>query len=109
VDREITALLSGLVAFALSWLFQPHFRNLGYLSEIVDHPGYRRPHRELVPRTGGMAIFIAFFCSLFFLEKFVLETPLTWSWLGILIGAGLAILALGVADDRFGIHAEKKL
>jgi len=29
--------------------------------------------------------------------------------LSILIGAGLAILALGVGDDRFGIHAEKKL
>ena len=25
-----------------------------------------------------------------------------------MIGAGVAILALGVGDDRFGIHAEKK-
>jgi len=109
VNREVVALLSGVVAFLLSWLVQPHFRNLGFLTEIVDHPGYRRPHREPVPRTGGMAIFISFFCALFFLEHVVLSTPLPWSWLGILIGAGLAILALGVGDDRFGIHAEKKL
>jgi len=109
VDLGIIAALGFVVAFLMSWLVQPHFRNLGFLTEIVDHPGYRRPHREPVPRTGGMAIFISFFCALFFLENIVLGTPLPWSWLGILIGAGLAILALGVGDDRFGIHAEKKL
>ena len=109
MDLGIIAALGFVVAFLMSWLVQPHFRNLGFLTEIVDHPGYRRPHREPVPRTGGMAIFISFFCALFFLENIVLGTPLPWSWLGILIGAGLAILALGVGDDRFGIHAEKKL
>lgn len=106
---EIVALLGFAAAFLMSWLVQPHFRNLGFLTEIVDHPGYRRTHREPVPRTGGMAIFISFFCALFFLEHVILDTRLPWSWLGILSGAGLAILALGVGDDRFGIHAEKKL
>jgi len=109
VNKEIVAFLSWVVAFVMSWLVQPHFRNLGFLTEIVDHPGYRRPHREPVPRTGGMAIFISFFCALYFLEHVVLATALPWDWLGILIGAGLAIMALGVGDDRFGIHAEKKL
>jgi UDP-GlcNAc:undecaprenyl-phosphate/decaprenyl-phosphate GlcNAc-1-phosphate transferase len=109
VKLGVIAALGFVVAFLMSWLVQPHFRNLGFLTEIVDHPGYRRPHREPVPRTGGMAIFISFFCALFFLENVVLRTPLPWSWLGILIGAGLALLALGVGDDRFGIHAEKKL
>ncbi len=106
---EVIALLGFAAAFLMSWLVQPHFRNLGFLTEIVDHPGYRRAHREPVPRTGGMAIFISFFCALFFLEHVILDTRLPWSWLGILSGAGLAILALGVGDDRFGIHAEKKL
>lgn len=109
MNLEVIALLGFVVAFLMSWLVQPHFRNLGFLTEVVDHPGYRRPHREPVPRTGGMAIFISFFCALFFLENTILDTPLPWSWLGILSGAGLAILALGVGDDRFGIHAEKKL
>jgi len=109
VDLTIVAALGFAAAFLMSWLVQPHFRNLGFLTDIVDHPGYRRPHREPVPRTGGMAIFISFFCALFFLENVILHTELPWSWLGILIGAGLAILALGVGDDRFGIHAEKKL
>jgi UDP-GlcNAc:undecaprenyl-phosphate GlcNAc-1-phosphate transferase len=102
-------LVSFAVAFVMSWLVQPHFRNLGFLTEIVDHPGGRRPHREPVPRTGGMAIFISFFCALYFLENFVLRMALPWPWLVILSGAGLVILALGVGDDRFGIHAEKKL
>ena len=109
MDLGIVAVLGFAVAFLMSWLVQPHFRNLGFLTDIVDHPGYRRPHREPVPRTGGMAIFISFFCALFFLENVILHTELPWSWLGILIGVGLAILALGVGDDRFGIHAEKKL
>jgi len=109
LDLRIVAVLGFVAAFLMSWLVQPHFRNLGFLTDIVDHPGYRRPHREMVPRTGGMAIFISFFCALFFLENVILDVPLPWSWLGILIGTGLAILALGVGDDRFGIHAEKKL
>ena len=109
MDLGIIAALGFVVAFIMSWLVQPHFRNLGFLTEIVDHPGYRRPHREPVPRTGGMAIFISFFCALLFLENVILKISLPWSWLGILIGAGLAILALGVGDDRFSIHAEKKL
>jgi UDP-GlcNAc:undecaprenyl-phosphate/decaprenyl-phosphate GlcNAc-1-phosphate transferase len=109
VDRGIVLLVSFGVAFVMSWLVQPHFRNLGFLTEIVDHPGARRPHREPVPRTGGMAIFISFFCALYFLENFVLRMTLPWPWLMILIGAGVFILALGVGDDRFGIHAEKKL
>mgnify|MGYP001812730167 FL=1 len=107
MDLGVVAALGFTAAFLMSWLVQPHFRNLGFLTEIVDHPGYRRPHREPVPRTGGMAIFISFFCALFFLENVILRTALPWSWLSILIGAGLAILALGVGDDRFGIHAEK--
>lgn len=109
MERGIVPLVSFGVAFVMSWLVQPHFRNLGFLTEIVDHPGDRRPHREPVPRTGGMAIFISFFCALYFLENFVLRMALPWPWLIILVGAGLVILALGVGDDRFGIHAEKKL
>jgi UDP-GlcNAc:undecaprenyl-phosphate GlcNAc-1-phosphate transferase len=75
----------------------------------VDHPGYRRSHSEPVPRTGGMAIFISFFVTLYILEDLVLTEPLPWSWLAALGGSGLAIMALGVGDDRFHIHAEKKL
>jgi len=109
LSTEVIVLLSASVAFLLSWLVQPHFRSLGFLTGIVDHPGYRRSHREPVPRTGGMAIFISFFVTLYILEDLVLAQPLPWSWLATLGGSGLAILALGVGDDRFHIHAEKKL
>jgi len=102
-------LLGTAVAFLLSWLLQPPFRSLGFLTGIVDHPGYRRSHTEPVPRTGGMAIFISFFMTLYILDDLVLGQPLPWRWLATLGGAGLAILALGVGDDRFHIHAEKKL
>ncbi|MCP4571975.1 MAG: undecaprenyl/decaprenyl-phosphate alpha-N-acetylglucosaminyl 1-phosphate transferase [bacterium] len=109
MDLGIVGALGFVAAFLMSWLVQPHFRNLGFLTDVVDLPGYRRPHREPVPRTGGMAIFISFFSTLFFLQHIILQTALPWSWLGVLSAAGLAILALGVGDDRFGIHAEKKL
>ncbi len=109
LSSDAIVLLSGPVAFLVSWLVQPHFRSLGFLTGIVDLPGYRRTHREPVPRTGGMAIFISFFATLFILDYLVLDGPLPWSWLAILGGSGLAILALGVGDDRFHIHAEKKL
>jgi UDP-GlcNAc:undecaprenyl-phosphate/decaprenyl-phosphate GlcNAc-1-phosphate transferase len=107
MDESI--LLAAVTALVLSWLVQPHFRSLGFLTGIVDHPGYRRSHRKPVPRTGGMAIFISFFVTLYILDTFVLQDPLPWTWLGALGGAGLGIMALGVGDDRFHIHAEKKL
>lgn len=106
---DTTIVLAAITALVISWLVQPHFRSLGFLTGIVDHPGYRRTHREPVPRTGGMAIFISFFVTLLILDTFVLQDPLPWTWLGALGGAGLAIMALGVGDDRFHIHAEKKL
>lgn len=109
MSTELIVLISASVAFALSWLVQPPFRSLGFLTGIVDHPGYRRSHREPVPRTGGMAIFITFFVTLYILDDLVLAESLPWSWLGVLGLSGLAILALGVGDDRFHIHAEKKL
>jgi UDP-GlcNAc:undecaprenyl-phosphate/decaprenyl-phosphate GlcNAc-1-phosphate transferase len=109
LSSGMNILVSGLLAFAISWLIHPHFRSLGFLTDIVDRPGYRRPHNETVPRTGGMAIFISFFVTLLLIDRFVSINPMPWSWLAILGGAGLAILALGVGDDRFHIHAEKKL
>jgi UDP-GlcNAc:undecaprenyl-phosphate/decaprenyl-phosphate GlcNAc-1-phosphate transferase len=105
----VVLLTGASVAFLLSWLVHPHFRSLGFLTGIVDHPGYRRPHAEPVPRTGGMAIFISFFITLLIMDHMVLKDPLPWTWLGALGGSGLALLALGVGDDRFHIHAEKKL
>lgn len=109
MDKWPVLLSGAAVAFLISWLVHPHFRSLGFLTGIVDHPGYRRPHAEPVPRTGGMAIFISFFVTLLILDHLVLKDPLPWSWLGALGGSGLALLALGVGDDRFHIHAEKKL
>ncbi len=109
MSTDTIVLLSAATAFVLSWLVQPHFRSLGFLTGIVDHPGYRRTHRVPVPRTGGMAIFISFFTTLLILDHLILPEPLPWGWLGALGGAGLAIMALGVGDDRFHIHAEKKL
>ncbi len=109
MSTDTIVLLAVATSFVLSWLVQPHFRSLGFLAGIVDHPGYRRTHREPVPRTGGMAIFISFFTTLLILDHLVLTQPLPWGWLGALGGAGLGIMALGVGDDRFHIHAEKKL
>ena len=61
MSDSLLLLAGALVAFLLSWMVHPHFRSLGFLTGIVDHPGYRRPHAEPVPRTGGMAIFLSFF------------------------------------------------
>jgi len=35
-DSVLIALTSFGVAFAMSWLVQPHFRNLGFLTDIVN-------------------------------------------------------------------------
>lgn len=77
----------------------------------IDQPSARKVHKRLVPRCGGLGIFLGFFPAA------ALVTVLHGAWGGHtvsplalhLLAATAAMLALGLADDIFGVRARWKL
>ncbi len=89
-------------------LFMPAVRRLGLAIGLVDHPSWRRAQREAVPCSGGLAIYAAVVIAAWSLAFFV-DLPFSAHAFFALGLAGLGTLILGVLDDRFSLHAEKKL
>jgi len=100
-----------LVAFGLTYLLTPLAGRLGVRWGLADQPGGRRQHRGVIPRTGGVALFLGFFLTILLLlaGEFLLPPawfPLrndTYEWqrLLALLGGGLFCVVAGLIDDRY--------
>jgi len=99
-----------LLSFALALVLTPFSGWLGWQLGLVDRPEPRRVHRGVVPRLGGLALYLAFMGGV----SMVLLLP---SWFpqstdpkesirltGLLIGSSFAF-SFGLADDRFEFGA----
>jgi len=100
------ALVFGL-AFLLTLALTPLARWLGFRLDLVDRPGGRRAHVGVIPRLGGIAMYVSFTIA-------VLATvllPAEWfpprldpkeltRLTGLLVGCAFVFL-FGLLDDRF--------
>ena len=100
-------LLIPLVAFLMALLLTPLSGRLGKRLGIVDAPGPRRVHRGLIPRLGGMALFLSFLLALallWLLPDSMLpprQDPKEMTRLtGLLVGS-LFIFVIGFIDDKW--------
>jgi UDP-GlcNAc:undecaprenyl-phosphate GlcNAc-1-phosphate transferase len=100
------------VSLFVAVLFTPFVRWLAIRVGAVSAPRARDIHERAVPRLGGIAIAAAFFAPLFALS--VIDTSVAATLraqpllaLGLLVG-GVALGALGVADDTIGLRARSK-
>lgn len=105
-------LLLGGLALCLSLVFTPLAGKLGLQMGLADQPGGRRKHQGVIPRTGGLALF-----SAFFIATLLTLLPLIWpeaaDWfpprndpneirrLGALLGGALFCVVGGFLDDRY--------
>ena len=73
----------------------------------VDKPNYRKVHQRIMPRMGGLAIFISFLIGMLVLRP---DAPYGLPLMNpaIIIGSFIIILT-GVFDDRFELSAKVKL
>jgi UDP-GlcNAc:undecaprenyl-phosphate/decaprenyl-phosphate GlcNAc-1-phosphate transferase len=101
----VLTLLSTLV---LSQLLMPVARRIGQSWGLLDHPSWRRSQKAAVPCSGGLAIYATGVVAAAVLVA-THGIPFRLPALAALGIAGLGTLVLGVVDDRFGLHAEKKL
>ncbi|MBQ8417329.1 MAG: undecaprenyl/decaprenyl-phosphate alpha-N-acetylglucosaminyl 1-phosphate transferase [Phascolarctobacterium sp.] len=91
-----------LLAMLVSYILTPYIKKLAFKIGAVDRPDNRKVHKRIMPRLGGLAIYIAFMIGC------IASLEMTWDIFGILLG-GTLIVALGVADDVYQLPAKVKL
>lgn len=91
-----------MLAMFVSYVLTPYIKKLAFKIGAVDRPDNRKVHKKIMPRLGGLAIYIAFMIGC------IASMEITWDIFGILLG-GTLIVALGVADDVYQLPAKVKL
>ena len=97
-DRLFLYLKIFLIALGVSFIVTPGVAKLAKNLGILDKPAKNKLHKKAVPRLGGLAIFIAYFFSLYITENLGSSSA-------IIIFGGAAILVLGILDDIFKVSA----
>lgn len=91
-----------VVCFLSSILLTPLVKKFAIKVGATDKPNYRKVHQKIMPRLGGLAIFLSF------LIGYLIWQPTDHEALPILVGAFIIILT-GAFDDRFELSAKTKL
>jgi UDP-GlcNAc:undecaprenyl-phosphate/decaprenyl-phosphate GlcNAc-1-phosphate transferase len=90
-----------LLCFLCSILLTPFIKKLAFKVGATDNPSQRKIHTKIMPRLGGLAIFISFLLGLLILQ------PDNQYHLAIVVGS-IIILFTGILDDIFDLSAKIK-
>jgi len=90
------------VALAITLIATPLVKKLAIAWGVVDQPDHRKVHTRIMPRMGGLAIYLAFAVCFF------LFVPQTSEALGIFIG-GTIIVLTGMLDDKYQLSPKMKM
>lgn len=91
-----------VIALVVSYALTPSVKKLAIKIGAVDRPNARKVHTHVIPRLGGLAIYIGFMAAVLFC------VPLQHELVGMLLGC-TAIVAVGIWDDIYNIPAKVKL
>ncbi|MCC5848898.1 MAG: hypothetical protein JJU29_12485 [Verrucomicrobia bacterium] len=112
LDRTLHLIFAALSALAIAYLATPLAMKIGVWTGMVDMPGGRRQHEKPTPRSGGLAIYLAFVVSIWLLTLTnFLHTPSSHflTWAQAVITTCTLVVCFGVLDDRFEIRPLFKL
>jgi UDP-GlcNAc:undecaprenyl-phosphate GlcNAc-1-phosphate transferase len=98
--------LTMLICFITSILVTPLVIKLAYKIGATDKPNQRKVHQKIMPRLGGLAIYLSFIAGFLFLQP---EDPTNPALNTAIILGSLIIIITGVLDDMFELSAKIKL
>lgn len=94
--------LTMLLCLISSILLTPVIKTLAFKIGATDKPNQRKVHQKIMPRLGGLAIYISFILGVLIMK------PETLYMGAILLGSTLIVLT-GILDDIYELSARKKL
>lgn len=109
VSLMLDWVLLTVIAFVLSILLTPLTGKLAFKWGATDKPNERKVHAKIMPRMGGLAIFLSFLLTL--LLAFILfgENLVTQMSIMPFLAGALIIVVIGIFDDIYELRAGAKL
>ena len=98
-------LLSGIVAFIITFFVIPIVIKVAKLKKLYDIPDARKIHSTPIPSLGGIGIFIGFILSLLLFADGTLSSVALESY----VAGFVVIFFVGIKDDILNISPIKKL
>ncbi len=96
-----------IAALIMVLLLTPIVKSFAIWVGAVDAPNHRKVHTRIMPRMGGLAIFLAFVGAFFIISPAITDMKHNAAW-GLVLG-GLIIVITGAFDDRFELSPKVKL
>lgn len=112
--RSISTTYLYMIAFAtaliMTFIMTPLVKRLAFFVGAIDLPNERKVHTKIMPRLGGLAIFMAFIGGYFIISPAIraardYHSNAMWA---LLIGASIIVL-IGALDDKYELSAKVKL
>ncbi|GAA4720951.1 glycosyltransferase family 4 protein [Brevibacillus fulvus] len=101
----MSSLVYGLLtSLIVTFIATPYVKKLAVKIGAVDAPDQRKVHKRIMPRLGGLAIYIGYLVSFFLFVPY----EKTEEMLGIFVG-GTIIMLTGMLDDKFQLSPKWKL
>jgi UDP-GlcNAc:undecaprenyl-phosphate GlcNAc-1-phosphate transferase len=100
-----------IAALALALALTPLVKKFAVKVGAVDVPNARKVHTRIMPRLGGLGIFLAFILTTLALLPFIPEGVLTsrdTNYIAAFLIGGAMIVVIGALDDRFDLNAKLK-
>lgn len=91
-----------ILCFVCSILITPMIKKLAFRLGATDRPNNRKVHDKIMPRMGGLVIYISFMLGI------LIMNPDSQYHLAIILGS-IIIVATGILDDIFELSAKVKL
>ena len=108
----ILYMIGFFIALILALVLTPFVKKFAFKVGAIDKPNHRKVHTRIMPRLGGLAIYVAFVGAFLLLSPFIpdgLLRPRDVNMINALLVGGTIIIILGALDDRFELSAKIKL
>ncbi|EXX86805.1 UDP-phosphate N-acetylglucosaminyl 1-phosphate transferase [Paenibacillus darwinianus] len=108
----VYSIIGFTIALIIALILTPVVKNFAFKVGAIDKPNARKVHTRIMPRLGGLAIYLAFVGTFLVLFPFLPDGLLNRYDMnlikGLLVG-GTIIVLIGALDDRFELSAKVKL